>query len=132
MSTLTVLTPGGSADVPGQIDGPRATLAAAELPAAIGWELKPEGLCRGDVCVPVQGLDGPTVDLAEVAGALGSTVLVDDQTAAVAISVPAQDRRAGLIGRQAPVFSLPDLDGNLHTLEQFAGRKRLLIAFASW
>lgn len=132
MSTITVLTPDGAATVGGVAAHGRATLDASHLPAAIGWELKPEGLCRGDVCVPVRGLDGPELDLAEVAGALGCTVLVDDVAGVVAISVPAQDRKAGLVGRAAPDFTLPDLDGAPHTLEQFAKRKRLLIAFSSW
>ncbi|GJM39197.1 MAG: hypothetical protein DHS20C19_25640 [Acidimicrobiales bacterium] len=132
MSTLTVLRTDGAAIVSGEAADGRATLAAADLPAAIGWELKPEGLCRGDACVPVRGLDGDEVDLGAVVEALGSSLLVDDETATVAISVASADRRAALAGRQAPDFTLPDLDGGLHSLEQFAGRKRLLIAFASW
>lgn len=129
---LTVLTPEGANTVDGRISAGRATVAVADLPAAIGWELKPEGLCRGDLCVPVRGLGGPEVDLEAAAGAIGSSVLVDPDTGTVAVSVPAQDRRQALVGRRAPDFTLPDLDGTPHTLEQFADRKRLLIAFASW
>lgn len=132
MSTITVLMPDGAATVPGRIVDGRVVVGAEHLEDAIGWELKPEGLCRGDVCVPVRDLDPTDLDLATVAGALGSSVLVDADSATVAVSVAAQDRKGALAGRQAPDFTLPDLDGNQHRLEEFANRRRLLIAFASW
>lgn len=106
------------------------------IATALGWDLKPEGLCRGDVCVPVRADAGVTVvdqvDLGAVASVLGMSTLVDEERALIAVSAPAGDRRAALKGRIAPDFALPDLDGNLRTLEEFKDRKRLLIAFASW
>ena len=146
MPVLTVLTldaadpDAGGADGVVEIDGEvadgRALTTAAGIEAALGWELKPEGLCRGDVCVPVRddkafGSAG-RLDLGAVVDALGMSSLLDDATGVVAVSAPAADRRAGLKGRVAPDFTLPDLDGNLRSLEEFADRKRLLIAFASW
>ena len=132
MSTITVLMPDGSASIPGRVHRGRALIDVDDLTAAIGWELKAEGLCRNDVCVPVSGLESPEIDLASVAGALGSTVLIDDLANVIAISVPSQDRKAGLVGRQAPEFTLPDLNGVPHSLGQFVKQKRLLIAFSSW
>ena len=117
------------------VDG-RVLTGAAGIATALGWELKPEGLCRGDVCVPVRADaqigDGDRIDLGRVASVLGMATMVDDQAGIMAVSAPAADRRAALKGRVAPGFALPDLDGNLHALEEFKDRKRLLIAFASW
>ncbi|MEZ5166434.1 MAG: hypothetical protein R2695_08055 [Acidimicrobiales bacterium] len=48
------------------------------------------------------------------------------------MSVPAERRHAPLRGRQAPDFTLPDLDGSDHSLEEFKDRKRLLVVLASW
>ena len=39
--------------VTGTTDGDRFLVDPAAFHDALGWELKPEGLCRGDVCVPV-------------------------------------------------------------------------------
>lgn len=136
MPTLTVLNPETVTAIDATIADGRVLVAADAVAAALGWELKPEGLCRDDVCVPVREDDGvrrgDSVDLAAAAAAVGSTVLIDDEASVMAISVPADRRRNALKGRQAGDFTLPDLDGNLHSLEEFKDRKRLLVAFASW
>jgi len=33
---------------------------------------------------------------------------------------------------QAPPFTLPDLDGRLHSLEEWRDRKKLLVALSTW
>jgi hypothetical protein len=117
------------------VDG-RVLVAAADLPAALGWELKAEGLCRGDLCVPVRDrsplVDGDRVDLAAVAGALDRPVAVDPDASLVAVGTPRGVRRQMLSGSRAPAFELPDLTGTLRSLEEFTDRKKLLFAFASW
>ena len=61
----------------------------AEVAATLGWELKPEGLCRGDVCVPVRNPEALVdriglISLTALAEALGKVVAVDlDQRVAV-------------------------------------------------
>jgi len=68
---VTVITD-AVATVDGDVDGTHVLVAPSSLPAAIGWELKPEGLCRDDVCVPVRDrealLAGDALDLSAVAG----------------------------------------------------------------
>ena len=141
MSMVKVLTqdPAG-ADPVRSIDAVvadgRVLTDGSGIATALGWDLKPEGLCRGDVCVPVRAdagvVAGDQVDLGAVASVLGMSTLVDEEQGLVAVSAPSADRRAALKGRIAPDFALPDLDGKLRTLEEFKDRKRLLIAFASW
>jgi hypothetical protein len=106
------------------------------LPAAMGWTLKPEGLCRDDICVPVRDpsalfVDG-RLDVAAVADALGRPVVVDAAAGLAAIGLDAEPRRVALQTLVAPPFTLPDLDGNPHELSEWHGQKRLLHAFASW
>jgi hypothetical protein len=122
--------------VPAAADGDRLLIDPASLPDALGWEWKPEGLCRGDVCVPVRDrerllLNGE-LDIAAVAGALGRAVVVDAPAGIAAIALPKEGRRQALEDREAPAFTLADLDGREHGLEEWRGTKKLLVAFASW
>jgi hypothetical protein len=114
----------------------RLLVDPAKLPDALGWELKPEGLCRDDVCVPVRDraelFAGDDVDLAAVGAALGRPVVVDANAGLAAVAFDGEARRRALTDLVAPPFTLPDLDGNLHALEEWHNQKKLLVAFASW
>jgi hypothetical protein len=122
--------------VEGSAAGDRLLLPPDRLSDALGWELKPEGLCRQDTCVPVRDsaplFVGGDLDVAAVAGALGRAVVVDAEAGIAAMSLDAEDRRQALEARHAPPFSLNDLEGRSHDLAEWRGRKKLLVAFASW
>jgi hypothetical protein len=114
----------------------RVLLGPDDLGQALGWELKPEGLCQGDICVPVRDaaalhVDG-RLDLAAVATALGRRVVVDAEAGLVALSLPSEQRRRAIDGLQAPAFTLADLDGTDHDLDEWWGQKKLLVAFSTW
>jgi hypothetical protein len=117
------------------VDG-RVLVTPDALTTALGWTLKPEGLCRDDVCVPVRDRDAlvvdDQVDLAAAADALGRPTVVDADAAIVAIALDREQRRAALESLTAPDVVLPDLDGTPHALSEWRGQKRLLHAFASW
>lgn len=114
----------------------RILLSPERLDDAIGWELKPEGLCRDDVCVPVGDpsalFSGEALDLGAVAAALGRPAVIDAEAGIAAVAIDAEQRRRALQSLQAPDFTLDDLDGHRHRLKEWHGRKRLLVAFASW
>jgi len=134
-ASLSVITD-EVATVDGDVDGGHVLVAPAALPAAIGWELKPEGLCRDDVCVPVRGRQalfaGDALDLSAVADALGRPFVVDADARVAAMALPSEERRRALQDHVAPPFTLPDLDGKLHSLEEWRDRKKLLFAFSTW
>lgn len=125
-----------SATVDAEILDGRVLVAPDALPDALGWTLKPEGLCRDDVCVPVRDRSalviGDRVDLVAAADALGRPAVVDADAAIVAVALDREQRRAALESLTAPDVVLPDLDGNPHALSEWRGQKRLLHAFASW
>ncbi len=130
-STLTLLdVDGRSHELPGDTAG----VDAAALAEATGWALKPEGLCRGEVCVPLLGRpvereDG-WIDLAEWAAALGLALASDADHAIAALAPGAHDTATP--GAAAPDLELPDVDGAPHAFGELAGRKRVLVTWASW
>jgi peroxiredoxin len=118
-------------------DGDRLWITPDVLRDALGWELKPEGLCRGDVCVPTQlhpdlvGDEGD-IDIVAFARATGRAFAIDADEAVAVLGEASAERRALAADRTAPDFELPDLDGNPVALNEFAGRKRLIATWASW
>jgi hypothetical protein len=118
------------------IDGASVRVASDVLRDGTGWELKPEGLCHGDLCVPVRDraslADARGVDLAVFARALDRPLALDVAERAAALGASAASLSARLATLEAPDFSLPDLQGRMHTLSEHRGKKALLIAYASW
>ena len=112
---------------------------AHELPAATGWELRPEGACRGDVCVPIPpGREGEFVrerparfNLAALARLLAEPVLHDDAHG-VWFFGAAATRLDDMQSLRAPDFTLPDLEGRPHALFDYRGKKVFLVFWASW
>jgi hypothetical protein len=101
----------------------------AEFERQTGWELKPEGACRGALCVPLPAPAGDKLDLRQVAERLGMP-LVHDREAELWALGPA----AGpvLADAAAPDFTLPDWRGGDFRLGSLRGRKVLILAWAPW
>ena len=116
-------------------DGERLWLSPAELRAATGWYPQPEGLCRGDACVPLPAdatdAEG-RVDVVALATRLNQPVVHDAARSAWAFGAGAGQRSQELRTLQAPDFTLPDLDGNPHSLSDYRGKKVFLHSYGSY
>jgi hypothetical protein len=134
--TFTLIDDGQAKDVRATVHGGRVQLEEEQVRSALGWQLKPEGLCRGGACIPVRdpaalrGADG--LDLEELARQLGRPLALDVEQGVAALAEPPEDRASALASLEAPDFTLPDLGGKLHSLSAYRGKKVLLIAYASW
>jgi hypothetical protein len=121
-------------------DGHDLWLPVEELGPATGWELRPEGVCRGEVCVPIpRGREAEFVrerparfNVAALARSLGQPVVHDATHGVWVFGEAAQTRRTALESLRAPDFTLPDLAGRLHSLADYRGRKVFLVSWASW
>jgi thiol-disulfide isomerase/thioredoxin len=126
----------GARPLAARIEGDRLLVEPASLEAATGWALKPEGLCRGSVCVPVKDRGGLAVDgaidLAAFADALHQPVVIDAGEGVAALGVPAAERVAAMETLEAPDFELPDLEGQPFRYSSLGKRKTLVVTWASW
>ena len=109
-------------------------LDAADVARATGWTLKPEGMCRDEACVPLpaSAMRGGRVDLAAFWRLLGAPIVADSSNAVWSLGRAAEERNDALAGLMAPDFTLPDLQGTLHTLTALRGKKVFLATWASW
>ena len=109
-------------------------LTTEEFEQVTGWEIKPEGACRDEVCVPLPPLapDADSrIDTAVVAERLGMPIAYDDRHRLWALGPRSGERRV-LDHAQMPDLVLSDFDGNAFDLAGLRGRKVVLVAWASW
>jgi hypothetical protein len=110
----------------------RLDLSPADFEALTGWAIKPEGACRGEICVPLpdRGSDSP-FDLVATAEQLGMAVVKDPDAELWALGPETLTGRA-LTTVDTDDFCLPDLDGNDFRLSALRGQKVLLVAWAPY
>lgn len=97
-----------------------------------GWEVKPQGACRGERCVPLPAgaLEDDRVDLPSLADRLGMPLLHDEQQGLWALGPEAGGRAMTTV--VAPDLQLPLLTGEPFPLSALRGKKVLIAAWASW
>lgn len=100
--------------------------------------MRKEGLCRGDICVPVPSAetdkfvrDG-AINLPTFWRHMKKPFAKNDNGNVWVFGEASGVRAAALETLEAPNFSLPDLTGNSHSLVDYRGKKVLLATWASW
>ena len=102
----------------------------AELERRTGWQIKPQGACKGDRCVPLPAAGGGRVDARLLAERLGMPLVRDEPSGLWCLGPEAGGR--ALSDVQAPDLVLPDVHGREFRLRSLWGSKVLLVAWASW
>lgn len=133
---FTILDEGRAIEVGADVVGGGVQLTADALERSLGWDLKPQGLCRGDVCIPIAGRTGRVsdgkIELAAFAELVQRPLALDLEERIASLGASARERGEELKGGVAPDFALPDLTGREWTLGGLRGKKVLLVAYASW
>lgn len=117
-------------------------LKLPDLAASTGWELKPEGVCRDDVCIPISAGESEKLlldnagqrwfNVAKFARDIRQPCAYDAQYHVWSFGPPPYEWQSRVASTVAPNFTLPDFQGKLHSLSDYRGKKVLLATWASW
>jgi hypothetical protein len=97
-----------------------------DLELRTGWAVRPEGACRGNVCVP---LSSP-FDVADLARRLRMALVHDEAHGLWALGP--ESGGPAIRSAALPDIVLPDRDGRDFALRSLRGTKVFMIAWASW
>ena len=135
-SSIVIRSDGGASAVTVVRGFGEFSISASDLEGATGWVLKPEGLCKGDICYPVRNAgelsDGVNIDLASFAKLTNQSLVFDREYEVAALGDLAPTRAESMSSLDAPDFMLPDIYDKQVSFSDFNRRKRLLLAWSSW
>ena len=119
-------------------EGDELWIPLSALKNVSGWELKPEGVCKDEVCVPVPDarrqalIRDDQFNLTEFARLIEQPVAHDENNAVWYFGPASWEWKSRLTSRLSPEFALPDLSGRVHALSELRGKKVFLLFWASW
>lgn len=141
MPVTTVLYNDQEASLPDAVwDDQGLWVSARDLPRVNGFELKPEGACLGELCIPLRGKPGILTGEGDAARVnvfafadLVQQAAVHDEKARVVSLGPVPAARARFADDHiAPDFLLNDRLGEPVSLSKFPDKKVILMTWASW
>jgi hypothetical protein len=105
---------------------------SVDLPRINEFEVKPQGACRADICIPLSKSlkNGEWFNLTGFARKVGQTFIADAGVWSFG-EVPVV-RGSYYNSRIAPDFAVPDRKGRTVHLSDFRGKKVLVVTWASW
>src|SRR5882724_7321574 len=117
-------------------------ITTSDLTRATRFVIKPEGVCRDELCFPLPknrsaefvSKKGATTwfNLSNFARLIKQSFVADQKNDVWYFGVRAEEQNGYLASLEAPDFTLPDLNGKPHSLADFRGKKVLLVTWASW
>jgi peroxiredoxin len=117
-------------------------VTAQDLPRINGFELKPEGACRDEICIPVRQEEDSDLfvkrngerwlSLTQFARNLQQAYVRDAESDTWSFADIPLTRDSFLASAIAPDFTLTDRKGKTVRLSDFRGKKVMLVTWASW
>ena len=114
----------------------------ADLTKATKFVLKPQGVCRDELCFPIpkarkaaflsaQG-KATWFNLSEFARLTKQPTAYDVENSVWFFGPRPEEQNKFVSSLMAPNFRLPDANGKMRSLQEFHGKKILLVTWASW
>lgn len=113
-----------------------------DLKRSTGFVVKPQGICRGELCFPIPkarraaflSKQGRVTwfNLSEFARLTKQPAAMDKENAVWYFGPRPAVQNGYVESLIAPDFTLPDMNGQKHSLSDYRGKKVLLITWASW
>jgi hypothetical protein len=108
----------------------RPEVTPSELERRTGWEIRPEGACKGDRCVPLPDSASERLDVEMLSEGLGMALVHDPEHGLWALGP--ESGGPALLSAELPDITLPDRHGRPFSVRSLRGTKVLLAAWASW
>ncbi len=110
----------------------------SDLHSVNGFELKPEGVCCNDICIPLrEGLlieqgGKQWFDLVAFADLLGQPYVVDQASRVWSFAEVPAKRANMMVNAMAPDFEVKDRQGKVIRMADLKGKKALIVTWSSW
>ncbi len=136
--STTVLYQGKAVTLSETANGDGLLIRPDDLSRVNGFELKPEGACFNDICIPMKNdllveQDGKQwFDLTAFADLLGQPYVADKASRVWSFAEIPAKREGMLVNAMAPEFEIKDRQGKVVRLADFKGKKALIVTWSSW
>ena len=136
--STTVLYQGKAVTLSETGNGDGLLIRPDDLSRVNGFELKPEGACFNDICIPMNDdllvdQDGKRwFDLTAFADLLGQPYVADKESRVWSFAEIPAKREGMLVNAMAPEFEVTDRQGKVVRLADFKGKKALIVTWSSW
>ncbi len=110
------------------------TVPVAEFEQGSGWQIKPEGACKGEVCIPLPQsamTEDGQLNIEHVAETMQMPIADEPSESLYALGPESIGGRA-LVSAKAPDLALPDVNGNVFKLSSLLGKKIVVYAWAPY
>jgi hypothetical protein len=136
--STTVLYQGRATTLSETGEGDGLLIKPDDLTRINGFELKPEGACFGDVCIPVtdellvRDEADEWFDLTAFAELVGQPYVADREARVWSFAEMPVKRESMMVNAMAPDIEVTDRQGNVVRFADLKGKKALIVTWSSW